>query len=241
MKLRHEHPWNLSPQEARRLQKQLRAYITIEALKEESIQSVGGVDASFSEKRIYAAAVVLDYATLEPIDQASTSEPLTFPYIPGLLSFREAPAILSVLARLKHLPDVLIVNGHGYAHPRRFGIACHLGVLLDLPTIGLAKSILVGYISSLSESKGSCAELLEDDQLLGLALRTRTNIKPVYLSIGHRVDLSSAVRIVLHCSRGYRLPQPARLAHQLASKHKELMEEQIRNPSIENLEKGILS
>jgi deoxyribonuclease V len=118
LKLQHEHPWDLSPQEAHHLQEQLRAYIMIEALPEESIQSVGAVDASFGGNRLYAAAVVLDYATLEPIDQVCASAPLTFPYIPGLLSFQESPAIPSVLARLKQLPDVLIVDGHGYAHPR---------------------------------------------------------------------------------------------------------------------------
>ncbi len=220
LRLQHEHPWDLSPKEARRLQEQLRTYISIEALPEERIQTVGGVDASFSKSRLYAAAVVLDYANLEPIDQARVSAPLTFPYIPGLLSFREAPAILAALARLNSLPDVLIVDGHGYAHPRRFGVACHLGVLLDLPTIGLAKSILVGQVTPLGEAEGSRAEILEGKQVLGLALRTRAHVKPVYVSIGHRVDLPSAARVVLNCSTGYRLPQPARLAHHLASRKK---------------------
>lgn len=220
MKLHHEHPWDLSPNEAQRLQERLRAYISIEALPDEKIQSVGGVDASFSKTHLYAAAVVLDYRNLELIDEATASLPLTFPYIPGLLSFREAPAILNALARLKKLPDVLIVDGHGYAHPRRFGIACHLGVLLDLPTIGLAKSILVGKIGHLDEVEGSRAEIIEEEQVLGLALRTRKHIKPVYASIGHRVDLLSVARIVLNCSVGYRLPQTSRLAHIIATRKK---------------------
>lgn len=164
--------------------------------------------------------MVLDYRTLDKVEQASVERPLDFPYIPGLLSFREAPAYLEVLARLNTVPDVLIIDGHGLAHPRRFGIACHLGVLLDLPTIGCAKSILVGEVAPLDKPKGSTAEIKKNDEVLGLALRTRENVKPVYISVGHRVDLPSAIRITLASGKGYRLPEPARQAHLLTQKIK---------------------
>jgi deoxyribonuclease V len=167
---------------------------------------------------IHAAVVLLVYPSLEPVEQVTTQFPLSFPYVPGLLSFREAPAILAALEQLGTSPDVLLVDGHGYAHPRRFGLACHLGVWLDIPSIGCAKSILVGEQAPLDETAGSSAEMLDDGEVIGLAVRTRQKVKPVYVSIGHRVDLDSAMRIVLVCRRGYRLPEPARLAHQLATK-----------------------
>ena len=143
--------------------------------------------------------------------------PLAFPYIPGLLSFREAPAILAALAQLERLPDVLIIDGHGIAHPRRFGIACHLGVLLDMPVIGCAKSILVGRVAQLGEAAGSTASLVDKDECVGMALRTRAGVKPVFVTVGNRVNLETAVCFVLSCGRGYRLPEPTRLAHQAVS------------------------
>ena len=181
---------------------------------------MGGIDASIAGDKIIAAVVVLDYATQQPVEQEIIITPVTFPYIPGLLSFREAPGILAVLARLRELPDVLIIDGHGLAHPRRFGIAAHLGVLLDVPTIGCAKSRLIGQHWLLGEEPGSTAELVVNDEVVGLAVRTRHLVKPVYVSIGHRVDLPSALHIVLACGRGYRLPEPTRLAHQLAAQKK---------------------
>lgn len=192
----------------------------LQPLPDEGLRRVGGVDAGFTADKVYAAVVVLDYATLQPVEQATAAAPLTFPYIPGLLSFREAPGILAALARLNSLPDVLIVDGQGIAHPRRFGIACHLGVLLDLPAIGCAKSVLVGRVGSLGEAPGSTAEMAAGDEVLGIAVRTRRGVKPVYVSAGHRVDLAAAVRIVLSCTRGYRLPEPTRLAHRLAAASK---------------------
>ncbi len=164
--------------------------------------------------------IILDYDTQRPLESAVADLPLTFPYIPGLLSFREAPAILAAIARLNHLPDVFIVDGQGLAHPRRFGIASHLGVLLDMPTIGCAKSILVGRHRPLGEEGGSMAELVAEGEVLGMALRVKAHAAPIYISVGHRVDLPSAVRIVMGCTRGYRLPEPIRLAHQLATSAK---------------------
>jgi deoxyribonuclease V len=177
---------------------------------------VAGVDVSYHQGMVCAAAVVLDLPHLKPIEQALVKIPLSFPYIPGLLSFREAPGILAAMEQLSQLPDVLIVDGHGQAHPRRFGLACHLGVWLDLPTIGCAKSILIGELAPLGTKVGSTAQLNLGTEVLGVALRTRTNVKPVYLSIGHRMDLISAAEIILACTKGYRLPEPSRQAHFLA-------------------------
>lgn len=159
---------------------------------------------------------MFDFPSLEIIEKAVAEVPLEFPYIPGLLSFREAPGILAAIEQLSASPDVLIVDGHGLAHPRRFGLACHLGIWLDLPTIGCAKSILVGDLTPLGETVGSTANLTLGNELLGVALRTRLNVKPVFLSIGHRMDLVSAIQIVLACGKGFRLPEPTRKAHTLA-------------------------
>jgi len=199
------------------VQQELRGQVRVEPIRLERVQTVAGVDASFGGGQVYAGVVLLDFPGLRLVDQAAYQAPVAFPYIPGLLSFREAPASLEALARLKSQPDVLIVDGHGLAHPRRFGIACHLGVLTGLPTIGCAKSILVGEVGSLGGAAGSTAELLDGDEVLGLAVRTRQNVKPVYISIGNKVTLGVALEVILACSRGYRLPEPARLAHRLVT------------------------
>jgi deoxyribonuclease V len=141
---------------------------------------------------------------------------VTFPYVPGLLAFRELPALLEAIAMLKRAPDVIIVDGHGYAHPRRFGITCHLGVLLDVPTIGCAKSILVGDADPPENHIGASTPLIHKGDVVGSALRSKLNTKPLFVSIGHRVSLQSACALVLNCCRGYRLPEPTRLAHQVA-------------------------
>lgn len=215
--LHHAHPWDLTPGEAQRLQTSLRSYLRVESLDLTSIHSVAGLDAGFSGDRIRAASVLLSYPALDPLAQSVVTQVVTFPYIPGLLSFREMPAYLAALEALPALPDVLLVDGHGYAHPRRFGIACHLGVLLDLPVIGCAKSILVGTIAPLDNRVGSTADLVDKGEVIGIALRTRQDVKPVFLSIGQRVDLPSSISFALSCAGGYRLPEPCRLAHLLAS------------------------
>lgn len=220
LQLHGEHAWNLSPEEAVQAQQRLRQHVVVQALPERKLRRVGGVDVSFDGQRAWGAVVTLDYATQRPLEWSVVEVPLTFPYIPGLLSFREAPAILAAMARLNALPDVFIVDGQGLAHPRRFGIASHLGVLLDVPTIGCAKSILVGKHRPLGEEGGSMTELVSEGEVLGMALRMKSKVAPVYVSIGHRVDLPSAVRIVMACGRGYRLPEPIRLAHRLATSAK---------------------
>ena len=216
LELHHQHFWNLTPSEANQTQDDLKQYVRGEPLPLPGIQRVAGVDVSFREDNVCAAAAVFQLSDLEPIEETTAQVPLSFPYIPGLLSFREAPGILAALEQLASLPEILIVDGHGLAHPRRFGLACHLGVLLDIPTIGCAKSILVGEARDLGKEVGSTAELISDKEVLGVALRTRREVKPVYVSIGHRVDLDSAVQIILACGKGYRLTEPIRRAHALA-------------------------
>jgi deoxyribonuclease V len=210
------HEWQLLPEQASKIQECLREQVHKEPLPTDEIHLVAGVDASYGPGVTFAAAVLLAFPSLEIIDRAVAEMSLDFPYIPGLLSFREAPAILAALEKLSISPDMLIADGHGLAHPRRFGLACHLGIWLDLPSIGCAKSILVGEMAPLRGEAGGTAPLTSDDELVGVALRTRTDVKPVYISIGHRMDLESAVRITLTCSKGYRLPEPIRQAHILA-------------------------
>lgn len=214
--LQHEHSWNLTPQEAFQLQERLRNYVKIVPLSDEGLQLIGGVDASFTREHVYGAAVVIDYGTGELIERATAALPMTYPYIPGLLSFREAPALLAALGKLPQLPDLIMVDGHGLAHPRGFGLACHLGVLLDLPTVGCAKSPLVGEYSFVAEPVGSTADLVEQGRVVGKVVRTRSGVKPIYVSVGHRIDLPSAVRLVLACTHGYKLPEPTRQADILA-------------------------
>jgi deoxyribonuclease V len=217
------HRWNLNPQEAIQIQKELRPRVIIEPLEDEAISLVAGVDVGLPRgaKIARAAIAVLDYATMELVDQAVADLPIPFPYVPGLLSFREMPVILAALERLETQPDLFIVDGHGYAHPRRFGLACHLGVWLDRPAIGCGKSILVGEQATPKNPRGSMAPLIDNAETIGMAVRTREAVKPVYISIGHRVDLESAIRIILNCGRNrsccLRLPEPIRWAHRLAS------------------------
>jgi deoxyribonuclease V len=217
LKIHHEHPWDLSFKEAVELQHKLRDQVLFQPLDTSDLHTVGGIDASYRAGKACAGVAVLNFPALEMVDQATAEMPAPYPYIPGLLSFREAPVVLLALQRLRALPDVLLFDGQGFAHPRRFGIACHVGVLLELPTIGCAKSILTGEHEPLGEIAGSRAALIDASEVIGAAVRTRTRVKPVIVSVGHRVELNSAVEIVLACGRGYRLPEPTRMAHRLAS------------------------
>jgi deoxyribonuclease V len=217
----HLHLWDLKPQEAIQIQKELCSRVITRPLADSNIRSIAGVDVGLPRGAIARAAiVVLDYRTLEQIDYSIAEVPVPFPYIPGLLSFREMPVILAALEKLQTLPDVFIVDGHGYAHPRRFGLACHLGVWLEKPSIGCGKSILIGEVEPLANPRGSVAHLRDRNEIIGAAVRTRDHVKPVYISVGHRVNLESAIRITLNCGGGVRLPEPTRQAHQLASSKK---------------------
>ena len=212
------HPWEVTPRQAAAIQQDLRGKVIRED-RFRRIHSVAGVDVGYSEdgKTTRAGVVVLNYPHLEGIDQATALMPVSFPYIPGLLSFREIPVILGALEKLTSLPDLLVCDGHGYAHPRRFGLACHLGLLTGLPSIGVAKSILVGEHAPLASERGSQSQLIEAGEVIGLALRTRQEVRPVYVSTGHRISLETAAGFILNCSPKYRLPEPLRLAHHLAS------------------------
>jgi deoxyribonuclease V len=181
------------------------------------VRGVAGIDVGFPRGSTRAAIAVLSYPELRPLEQATIERPTRFPYVPGLLSFREAPAVVEAFERLETKPDLLIVDGQGYAHPRRFGLACHVGVWLDLPTIGSAKSLLVGRHGPVPDERGAASPIFDHDELVGMAVRTRQGVRPLYVSIGHRVDLDTAVEYVLACCRGYRLPEPQRAAHRLAS------------------------
>jgi deoxyribonuclease V len=197
---------------------ELRAKVIVEPLALDTLHFIAGVDVGFREEKAHAAAVLLSFPELQLLEQSEAEIPVRFPYIPGLLSFREAPAILAALEGLGRVPDLIMCDGQGIAHPRRFGIACHIGLLLDIPALGCAKSILVGRHAPVGEEAGSQAPLVVRDEVVGAALRTRSRVKPVYISTGHRIDLVSAVQVALACSRGYRLPEPTRLADRLASR-----------------------
>jgi deoxyribonuclease V len=159
---------------------------------------------------------VLTYPDLEWLTGAVAESPVRFPYVPGLLSFREIPALLAAIEQLDVLPDVILCDGHGIAHPRRFGLACHLGLWLGQPTVGCAKSLLYGQHADPALERGSVASLVGGEQGIGAVVRTRTNVKPVYVSVGHLISLSDAVEIVLNCASRYRLPEPLRAAHRMA-------------------------
>ena len=218
MRLHHTHPWDVTPAEAVALQRRLRAeVVAVDDLPQ--VERVAGVDVGFEQQgRVTRAAVaVLRYPELSLEESAVARRPTAFPYIPGLLSFREVPAVLDALARLQRLPDLLLCDGQGQAHPRRFGIACHLGVLTALPSIGVAKSRLVGTHKPLAEEKGARQPLLDGNELIGTVLRTRRGVRPLYVSVGHRISLETAVYYVLRCITRYRLPETTRAAHRLAS------------------------
>jgi len=176
-------------------------------------RTVAGADCALgSDGRIHAAVLVFSFPELIQLERSSACLPLRFPYVPGLLSFRECPVLLKAISRLKTVPDVVFVDGQGLAHPRRMGLACHLGLWLDRPTVGIAKSALVGEFQGLGRSKGSSAELVDAGEVVGVALRTADGVKPVFVSPGHRMTLKDAVRLTLACCDGYRIPKPTREA-----------------------------
>jgi deoxyribonuclease V len=213
------HEWNLTPAEAAQIQTQLSSKVITEDLTNEPIQYVAGIDLGYEEatNTSRAAVVVLSFPDLQLEETSIANLPIQFPYIPGFLSFREIPVAIAALEKLKLTPDLILCDGQGLAHPRRFGIACHLGVLADVPTIGVAKSILVGKFENLRTKRGSTAPLIHRKEQVGAALRTRDNMQPVYISVGHRISLPTAIDYVLQCAPKYRLPETTRLADKLAS------------------------
>ncbi len=212
------HPWDVSPKEAIEIQESLLDRVVLHDDFGE-IKTVAGVDVGFEEDNTItrAAIAVLDLKTLELIESAVARRPTTFPYVPGLLSFREIPAVLQAMLELKQPPDLLLCDGQGIAHPRRFGIAAHLGLLTDIPAVGVAKSRLIGTHGDVPLEKGSSVPLMNKGEQIGCVLRTRTNVKPLFISPGHRVGMQSAVDFVMRCTTRYRLPETTRWAHKLAS------------------------
>lgn len=209
----------LSPSRARELQLQLRAALETGLPEGFSPELVAGADVSIVRGRDvgHAAIVVLSAENLRPVDQATAAVPVEFPYVPGLLSFRELPPLAAAWDLLQVRPDVLIFDAHGLAHPRRFGLACHGGLLFDLPSIGAAKSVLVGTHAAVGEARGSRSPLVHEGETVGTALRTRGGVSPVYVSVGHRMDLDAAAEVILQVSPCYRTPEPIRRAHRLSN------------------------
>lgn len=215
--------WHGDVPRARALQHELAARVR---LRDElpPLRLIAGVDVGFEEGGAItrAAAVLLDASTMQPVAEALARLPTCMPYIPGLLSFRELPAVLRALADLPEVPDLILADGHGIAHPRGLGIATHLGVITDLPTIGVAKKILVGHHADVGPMRGDRADLVHRGNMIGTALRSKDGIKPLIVSPGHRVSLARAPGLVLACGRGYKLPEPTRLADRIASRRDRL-------------------
>ncbi len=212
------HAWNLAPREAIALQRELAPRVERND-RLGPVECVAGIDVGFEDdgRVTRAAAALLSFPGLQPLEHAIAREPTRFPYIPGLLSFREVPAALAALRLLSRTPDLLLVDGQGLAHPRRLGVACHLGLLADRPAIGVAKTRLIGEDCEPGPEKGDWAPLCDKGETIGAILRTRRGVKPLYISIGHRVSLTTALQFVLACTTRYRLPETTRAAHRLAS------------------------
>jgi len=213
------HSWDVTPTEARKIQEALRDKV-IRQDQFGEITTVAGVDVGFQDQgtTTRAAIAVLAYPGLQLLEQVVACQPTRFPYVPGLLSFREIPAILAAFEQLDTRPDLVLCDGQGLAHPRRFGIACHLGVLADLPTIGVAKSRLTGSFTNIGDTRGSQAPLMDGKEQIGVVLRTRTRVKPIFISIGHRICLNTAIHYVMACAPCYRLPETTRWADRIASR-----------------------
>lgn len=210
--------WPTTIDEARNIQLKLRDSV-IRHTELSDVHRVAGVDVGFEHGGVItrAAVVVLNFPDLTVHEKAIARAKTRFPYIPGYLSFRETPAVLEALGQLQCMPDLILCDGQGLAHPRRFGIACHIGVLTGVPTIGVAKSRLIGEYEEPCEEKGSWSPLTHQGETIGAVLRTRSHVKPLFVSIGHKVDLNTAIEFTLQCTSRYRLPETTRWAHKLAS------------------------
>lgn len=220
VKLSPPHAWDVSPAEARTIQSRLREQVVASGGPEPNdVQLVAGVDISVGNETTpgRAAVVVLRYPTLEPVEQSVVEGRVSFPYVPGLLSFREIPLVAPAFERLRSLPDLVIADGQGVAHPRRCGLASHLGLLLGLPTIGCAKSLLIGRYEEPADEVGARSPLVDRGELIGEVLRTRRGVKPLIISAGHLIGLQQATDWILRLTRGLRQPEPTRLAHKVAA------------------------
>lgn len=215
MRFRHIHPWNLRPLEAIRIQNQLRRKIKL-IRWQGAPKLIAGVDAAFKRNQAIGVVVVLNYPELKIIEYVRKSAKISYPYIPGLLTFREGPVLEKCFRALKNEPDVIIFDGQGLAHPRNMGIASHIGILLDKPTIGCAKTHLFGEYTEPANQRGAFSYLFDKRKKIGAVLRTKNNVKPVFISPGNKIDIGSSLKIILMCTKKYRLPEPIRIAHQFA-------------------------
>jgi deoxyribonuclease V len=212
------HDWSLTPREAVELQKQLRERVRVVPLKKR-VETIAGADISFNkfDPTIYTGIVVLRLSSLEVVEEVGIVSETKFPYVPGLLSFRESPSVLEAWAKLKTEPDAVMFDGQGIAHPRRVGIASHVGLIINRPTLGCAKSVLVGRFEEPGEERGSWTPMIDRGETVGAALRTKTRVQPIYVSPGHLIDLAGAVELTLASDGGYRQPEPTRRAHLLVN------------------------
>ena len=212
------HPWALSEEEALNLQQELAAKV-VKTDQVNKVQLVAGVDVAYQKdsNRLVAAIAILNSDTLEIVETATAEDIEQFPYIPGLFSFRELPPLIKAFAKLQHTPDLVVCDGQGLAHPQRFGLACHLGVIFDIPAIGCGKTRLLGEYQNLGPTRGAFVPLVDNGEVIGNVLRTQSGIKPIYVSIGHRISLSTSCDWILKLSPKYRLPETTRQADQLVN------------------------
>ena len=217
MKIRRLHNWAVTTAQARSIQEKFRSRV-VKTDRFRTIRYVAGVDVGIEKSRnlTHAAVAVLDLAGLELVERASAAAPIRFPYVPGHLSFRGIPAICKALRKLKRSPDLILCDGQGYAHPRRFGLACHLGLITDRPCIGVGKSRLIGTHRAVPNVRGRWVSLIHEEEEIGAVLRSRKGVKPIFVSIGHRVSLPTAIEYVMRCVTRYRLPETTRWADRLA-------------------------
>jgi deoxyribonuclease V len=215
------HAWDASPEEAVALQRELAARVVV-APVETPVRTIAGCDISFNkyEERVFAGVVVLALPSMEVVERVAVETVATFPYVPGLLSFREIPALQEAWAKLETEPDAVMLDGQGLAHPRRMGIACHFGLLVDRPTVGCAKSVLAGRFDEPGPNRGDRSPIVHRGDVVGAAVRSKPRTKPLIVSPGHRCDVESAVALVLACDGGYRIPEPTRQAHLLVNERR---------------------
>jgi deoxyribonuclease V len=215
LKITPLHPWDVSPAEAMAIQQRLRDKASQE-ISFAQVRTVAGVDVSVKDDIAKAAVVVLDYPNLTPLDQSTAEQSVQFPYIPGLLAFREGPVVLRALEKLVTEPDLFIFDAQGLAHPRRMGLATHMGLIIDRPSIGCAKSRLCGTHHQPGPKRGAYTHLHDGNEIIGAVVRSRSEGQPVYVSIGHKINLKTAIDYILNCCKGYRLPETTRWAHKVA-------------------------
>jgi len=221
MKYLKLHSWNVGYKEAVEIQERLKKQIILKhSFGNLNDKLIAGADVSYSKEsgRFYAGVIVFELGTMQKIEEATASGKVSFPYIPGLLSFRESPILLRAFSKIKRGPDIVMLDAQGIAHPRGIGLASHMGLLLDKPSIGCAKTRLVGTYNEMGKEAGLSSPLLIKDKIVGTVLRTKKNVKPVFVSPGHKIDLAASVDLVLKSCRGYRIPEPTRQSHNLVNR-----------------------